>query len=138
MLKIAKWMKTISEKRSFSVSPRIIWEIISDLSRSDWVPGVESISLEDNVRTFKMKGMGRLVEKILKCDHETLELEYSAIETLAPINHHLAKINLLTNDKGLTDFIWTTEIDPEEFADAIQQGMVSSLDQLELVLSETV
>ena len=131
-------MKTISEKRSFSVSPRIIWDIISDLSRSDWVPGVESISLEDNVRTFKMKGMGRLVEKILNCDHETLELEYSAIETLAPINHHLAKINLLTNDKGLTDFIWTTEIDPEEFADAIQQVMVSSLDQLELVLSETV
>ena len=131
-------MKTISEKRSFSVSPRIIWEIISDLSRSDWVPGVESISLEDNVRTFKMKGMGGLVEKILKCDHEALELEYSAVETLAPINHHLAKINLLTNDKGFTDFTWTTEIDPEEFADAIHQGMVSSLDQLELVLSETV
>ena len=41
-------------------------------------------------------------------------------------------------DVKLSDFIWTTEIDPEEFADAIQQGMVSSLDQLELVLSETV
>ena len=130
-------MKTIVEKRSFNVSPKMIWKIISDLSRSDWVPGVESITLEDNVRTFKMQGMGRLVEKILKCDHEALELEYSAIETLAPINHHLAKIKLVSNENDSTDFIWTTEIDPEEFADAILQGMVSSLDQLELVLSET-
>ena len=130
-------MKTIEEKRSFNVPPQMIWNIVSDLSRSDWVPGVESITLEDNVRTFKMKGMGRLVEKILRCDHDALELEYSAIETLAPINHHLAKIKLVSNDNETTDFIWTTEIDPEEFADAIFQGMVSSLDQLELVLSET-
>ena len=130
-------MKTIEEKRSFNFSPKRIWEIISDLSRSDWVPGVESITLEDNVRTFKMQGMGRLVEKIIKCDHDALELEYSAIETLAPINHHLAKIKLVSNENDSTDFIWTTEIDPEEFADAILQGMVSSLDQLELVLSET-
>jgi len=130
-------MKTIEEKRSFNVSPQMIWNIISDLSRSDWVPGVESITLEDNVRTFKMKGMGRLVEKIIKCDHDAYELEYSAIETLAPINHHLAKIKLVSNENESTNFIWTTEIDPEEFADAILQGMVSSLDQLELVLSET-
>ena len=130
-------MKIIEEKRSFNVSPQMIWNIISDLSRSDWVPGVESITLEDNVRTFKMKGMGRLVEKIVKCHHDALELQYSAIETLAPINHHLAKIKLISNENESTDFIWTTEIDPEEFADAIHQGMVSSLDQLELVLSET-
>ena len=130
-------MKIIEEKRSFNVSPQMIWNIISDLSRSDWVPGVESITLENNVRTFKMKGMGRLVEKIVKCDHDALELQYSAIETLAPINHHLAKIKLVSNENESTDFIWTTEIDPEEFADAIHQGMVSSLDQLELVLSET-
>jgi len=130
-------MKYIQEKRLFNFSPQIIWSIVSDLSRSDWVPGVESITLEDNVRTFKMKGMGRLVEKIVKCDHDVYELEYSAIETLAPINHHLAKIKLVSNENESTNFIWTTEIDPEEFADAILQGMVSSLDQLELVLSET-
>jgi len=131
-------MKTIEEKRLFSVPPEMVWNIISDLSRSDWVRGVESITLEDNIRTFKMKGMGRLVEKILKCDHDLLELEYSAIETIAPINHHLAKIKLVSNKNQSTEFIWTTEIDPEEFADAIQQGMISSLDQLELVLSETI
>ena len=130
-------MKTGEEKRLFNVPPQIIWNMVSELSASDWVPGVETIIVEDNIRTFKMKGMSRLVEKIVKCDHDALELEYSAIETLAPINHHLAKIKLVSNENESTDFSWTTEIDPEEFADAILQGMVSSLDQLELVLSET-
>ena len=93
--------------------------------------------MEHYVWSIKEKGGGRLGEKIGKCDHDALELEYSAIETLAPINHHLAKIKLVSNENESTNFIWTTEIDPEEFADAILQGMVSSLDQLELVLSET-
>ena len=109
-------MKTIEEKRSFNVSPQMIWNIISDLSRSDWVPGVESITLEDNVRTFKMKGMGRLVEKILRCDHDALELEYSAIETLAPINHHLAKIKLVSNDNETTDFSQYAQVPFDQLA----------------------
>ena len=129
-------MKTISEKRSFSVSPRIIWEIISDLSRSDWVPGVESIELEGNKRIFKMSGMGRLVEEILECNDSKMELTYSAVETMAPIGHHLAKIKLYAEDER-TIFEWTTEIDPPEFSDAIQQGMLASLDQLDKILKNS-
>ena len=58
-------MKKITEKRLFHNSPDTIWKIISNISRSDWVPGVESIELDGNKRIFKMKGMGRLVEKII-------------------------------------------------------------------------
>jgi hypothetical protein len=28
----------------------MMWKRMSDVSRSDWVPGVEGITLEDNVR----------------------------------------------------------------------------------------
>ena len=38
-------------------------------------------------RIFKMAGMGRLVEEIIECNHEKMELSYSAIETMAPIQH---------------------------------------------------
>ena len=41
-------MKKIKEKREFEASPEIIWNIVSNISRSDWVPGVESIELEGN------------------------------------------------------------------------------------------
>jgi hypothetical protein len=129
-------MKKILERRVFQFHPSLIWEIISDISRSDWVPGVESITLDGNKRIFKMKGLGSLVEEIIDCDDSNMKLTYSAIETMAPIIHHLAIIQLLA-DGDTTIFEWSTEIDPPDFAEAIQQGMVGSLDQLEQILIKT-
>ena len=129
-------MNKIKEKREFEASPEIIWNIVSNISRSDWVPGVESIELEGNKRIFKMEGMGRLVEEIIECNDENMELSYSAIETAIPIQHHLAIIKLSEMDDN-TIFDWTTEIDPPEFSDAIRQGMLASLDQLEKVLKNS-
>lgn len=129
-------MEIISETREFESSPDAIWSVISDIGRCDWVPGVESIELEGNKRVFKMSGMGRLVEEILNCDDANMELSYSAIETMAPIKHHLANIKLIPGENSTT-FEWTTQIDPPEFADAIRQGMLASLDQLERVLNKS-
>ena len=55
---------------------------------------------------------------------------------MAPIGHHLAKIKLYAEDER-TVFEWTTEIDPPEFSDAIQQGMLASLDQLDKILKNS-
>ena len=129
-------MIKIKEKKEFKESPAIIWEIVSNISRSDWVPGVENIILDGNKRIFKMEGMGRLVEEIIECNDENMELSYSAIETAIPIQHHLAIIKLSEMEDN-TIFDWTTEIDPPEFSDAIRQGMLASLDQLEKVLKNS-
>ena len=126
-------MKKIEETRIYRVEPERIWEIIGDISRCDWVPGVESIEVNGDERTFKMSGMGELVERIIDCNDSEMELTYSAIETMAPINHHLAKIKLIKQDKE-TLFQWSTEIDPPEFADAIRAGMIASLDQLQEII----
>ena len=61
-------MKNIIEKRYFEHPIAEVWKIISDVSRTDWVPGVDSIVLEGDTRVFKFKGMGDLVEKILLLD----------------------------------------------------------------------
>ena len=82
-----------------------------------------------------MKGMGRLVEEIIDCNNSEMKLTYYAIETMAPINHNLAIIQLHQNEEN-TLFEWETEIDPPEFSDAIQQGMIASLNQLENILKE--
>ena len=129
-------MKEIEQIRIYPAEVQVVWSIISNLSRSDWVPGVESITLSEDTRIFKMEGMGDLVERILKCNDETRELHYSAIKTQAPINHHLAKIKL-EDYEGKTKFIWTTEIDPEVFAEAIKQGMIASLDKLSEVIQNS-
>ena len=129
-------MKIISITEELKSEAADVWAIFSDLTRSDWVPGVEEIKLEGDERTFKMEGMGDLVEKILSCDQNEMELKYSAIKTAIPIKHHLAVIKITSLNQGCK-FDWTTEIDPEVFADSIHTSMKESLVQLKVVLKET-
>ena len=126
-------MKKILETREFDHPIEEIWKIISDVSRSDWVPGVSKITLKDDTRIFEMEGMGDLIERIITSDSSSYELTYSAIKTAIPIDHHLARIKLI-EDEDKTVFVWSTEIEPEIFADAIQKGVLASLDGLQRVL----
>ena len=126
-------MKKITESTEFNYPIDAIWNIISDISRSDWVPGVDKITLDGDTRIFEMEGMGDLVERIISCDEKNYEPKYSAIKTAVPIDHHLALIKL-TKSGDKTLFSWSTEIDSEIFSDAIQQGMRESLKELQRVL----
>ena len=126
-------MKTLTLSESLNHKVSSVWEIISDLSRSDWVPGVDEIFLEGDTREFFMQGMGKIKEKVLLCDERNKVLKYSAIETPAEIKHHLACIELTESETGC-DFSWSTEIDPEIYSSGVEQGMVSSLKQLEKIL----
>ena len=58
-------MKTLKEENIFNCSAEALWNILSDVSRSDWVPSVDSISLKDNMRSFSMDGIGEVTEEIL-------------------------------------------------------------------------
>jgi len=127
-------MQTLSFSENLEQDIQTVWEIISDLSRTDWVPGVNEISLNDDTREFFMEGMGKITEKILLCDHENKVLKYSAIESPVELNHHLACIELSENDVGC-EFKWTTEIDPGVYSSGIEQGMISSLKQLKKILN---
>ena len=69
-------MKTIKEKEIFPVNAQAIWDVISDPTNSSWVPTVEEISLDGDVRSFSMEGMGEIKEKILKIDHDNKIAEY--------------------------------------------------------------
>ena len=127
-------MKTLSLTENLNYKASVVWEVISDISRTDWVPGVEEISLNEDTREFFMEGMGKIKEKIVLCDHENKVLKYSAIESPVELNHHLACIEISENKMGC-DFKWTTEIDPEIYSSGIEQGMISSLKELKKILN---
>ena len=97
------------------------------------IPKPAKISMENDTREFFMQGMGKIKEKILLCDETNKVLKYSAIETPAEIKHHLACIELTENETGC-DFSWSTEIDPEIYGSGVEQGMISSLEQLKKIL----
>ena len=127
-------MNVLKLSESLNHTAVTVWKVISDLSRTDWVPGVDEISLQDDTRHFFMEGMGKIKEKIVLCDHENKILKYSAIESPVELNHHLACIEVSENEMGC-DFKWTTEIDPEIYSSGIEQGMISSLKQLKKILN---
>jgi hypothetical protein len=81
-----------------------------------------------------MEGMGTVKEKILLLDNENMKLQYSAVETRTPIQHHLATMQITSVSEETCKLDWTTEIDPEIFADAIHQGMLISIDGIKKVI----
>jgi len=129
-------MHTVTELVNFNFPAKTVWDIISDVSRSDWLPTVSRINIIDDYRIFEMEGMGQIKEKILECNHTTMTLKYSAIETRTPINHHLATMEIIALEDSICALRWTTEIDPEIFGNAIYQGMLISIEGLKKILNE--
>ena len=128
-------MKTLTEKITFECSASSLWNILSDVTRCDWVPTIEEISLEGDCRVFEMEGMGTVKERILLLDNESMKLQYSAVETRTPLEHHLATMHITELNNETCQLEWTTEIDPEIFADAIHQGMLISIEGISKVIS---
>ena len=127
-------MKTLKEETKFNCSADELWLILSDVGRCDWVPTIEKISLEGDFRHFEMTGMGQITEKILKQDDASITLQYSAIKTPAPIEHHLATMQIASLNEQECMLSWTTEISPDIFADGIHQGMLISIDGIKKVI----
>ena len=72
-------MKTVKIEHGFPQPADEVWAIFADVTRCDWVPAVEEIKLEGDVRSFEMEGIGEVQERIVLLDHEARKLQYSAI-----------------------------------------------------------
>ena len=60
-------------------------------------------------------------------------LSYSVIESPAPLSHHLAKITVLESNNS-SRLIWTSEVEPDEFAQLIKDGMESSIEEIKKIV----
>ena len=127
-------MKTIKIEKHFKQSAEEVWEIFADVTRCDWVPGIEKITLNGDVRSFDMAGLGEVQERIILLDAEQRKLHYSVIKARSVLEHHLAKIHITEVGEGCY-FFWETEIAPDEYAPAIEQGMQSAFAQLQKILA---
>ncbi len=130
-------MKVLSETLTLDCPAASLWNILSDVTRCDWVPTIDSINLEGDCRVFEMDGMGKVKERILLLDNEYMKLKYSAVETPAPIEHHLATMQVTEIDDFSCQLDWTTEIDPEIFAEAIHQGMLVSIEGIKKTIKHS-
>ncbi len=110
-----------------------IWAVVGDPVRIDWVPGVASCTMDDDVRRFSMAGAGELAERILSRDPERRRLEYSVIQSTPPLKAHRAAIEVIEQAEGCL-LIWETEVLPEAVEPFIRRSMEAALAQLETLL----
>ena len=110
-----------------------LWELFSDVTRSDWVPFAIKILYEDGVRTFIMEGVGEIKEKIIEINHSEKSLTYKVVQSPVPLDHHLAKVTIL-EDKNFSKLIWVSEIKPDKFEKLIKDGMESSIEMIQKIL----
>ena len=110
-----------------------LWELFSDVTRSDWVPFANKILYEDGVRTFIMEGVGEIKEKIIEINHSEKSLTYKVVQSPVPLDHHLAKVTIL-EDKNFSKLIWLSEIKPDKFEKLIKDGMESSIEMIQKIL----
>ena len=127
-------MKILKEKTSIDCAATTLWNILSDVTRCDWVPTINKIDLEGDCRVFEMEGMGKIKEQILLLDNDAMTLQYSAIETRTPIDHHLATILIEEDSDHSCVLNWSTEIEPDIFAEAIYQGILISIEGIKKVI----
>jgi len=125
----------IKIERILPYGPSVIWSIVGEPGRVDWVPGVESAEFDGVVRRFKMAGAGGLAERINERDEGRMYLEYSVIESTPPLQSHVASIALQAHEEG-TLFTWQTHVEPVEVEPFIAKGMKGSLELLASILAE--
>ena len=116
-------MKRIRIEKQIKCSADSLWELFADVTRSDWVPFANEIVLENDVRTFKMDGVGEIKEKIIEKDQANKSLTYSVIKSPAPLNHHLSKVTVL-EDNNFSKLVWTSEVEPDEFEKLIHNEIM--------------
>ena len=126
-------MKKIRIEKQIKCSVDSLWELFSDVTRSDWVPFANEIILENDIRTFKMDGVGEIKEKIIEKDQANKSLTYSVIKSPAPLDHHLAKVTVL-EENNFAKLVWTSEVEPDEFEKLIADGMESSIEMIKKIL----
>ncbi|MDA0272247.1 MAG: SRPBCC family protein [Proteobacteria bacterium] len=125
---------TIQIKHEFNAAAQALWDIVGTPDRIDWVPGVTECVFDGEIRRLGMPGAGQIAEKILLRDDEKMRLEYSCIDSIPPLDHHLATIQLDSIDEDRCLMHWKTEVIPLAIEPFIEKSMQGCLKQLEELL----
>jgi carbon monoxide dehydrogenase subunit G len=105
---------------SIDTDPDEIWKLIRDFGGlAQYMPGVDSCTLDGDVRTLQMMGI-EIKEQLRAIDDDTRRLTYSVVES--PMNNlvsHEATIAVEPEGTG-SHVSWTVEVEPAEMLPVFQ------------------
>ncbi len=127
-------MATIRHHTHIDRRPDDVWRVVADAGGiSAWFPGIDASSAEGDRRRCRAGGV-ELVEQILTVDDELRRFQYRIVEGPAPLEFHLATVDVLPDGDGAL-VVYSTEVVPDEakalFDPAIAAGVAGLKAHLE-------
>jgi carbon monoxide dehydrogenase subunit G len=128
-------MASSKAEASIDRAPNDVWNIVRNFGGlADYMPGVESCTVDGDVRTVGTMGI-EVKEQLRDLDDETRRISYSVIESpMTNLISHLATISVDAEGGG-TRFTWEVEVEPDEllplFSGIYEQSVVALKEKLE-------
>lgn len=106
-----------------------VWAVAGDFGGlAGWMPGIESCTVEGDLRTISMSGM-EIGERLVRRDDAARVLVYTIASGPAPVDKHEATITV-TPAGSNSHVTWAVEVEPESMLALFQQIYQQSLDAL--------
>jgi carbon monoxide dehydrogenase subunit G len=110
-----------------------VWTLAGDFGGlAGWMPGIESCTVEGDIRTIDMSGM-QIGERLVRRDDATRVLVYSIASGPAPVDKHEAIITVTPAGDG-SHVTWAVEVEPESMLPLFEQIYQQSLDAMKAKL----
>jgi carbon monoxide dehydrogenase subunit G len=103
-----------------------VWAVVGDFGGiGGWMPGIETCTVDGDVRTIAMSGM-EIGERLVRRDDAGRALVYSIASGAVPLDRHEATITVTPAGAG-SHVTWAVDLEPETmlplFTQIYQQGL---------------
>ena len=130
-------MASLRHERRISASADAVWDVVRrPESIPDWFPGVESCTVDGNVRVITTAMGIEMPEEILTIDHLLRRFAY---RVTAPIyRFHLGVIDVIALGEWDSLCVYSTTAEPDLLALLIDGATVGALDQIQRLAEAAV
>lgn len=94
--------------------PEEVWDLISDFGDLSYMPGVESVTVEGELRTVKTMGM-EIEEHLVAKDDAARSFSYSIVGGV-PVDSHQANVSVRPDGEG-SRLVWEVTVTPDDALD---------------------
>jgi len=99
---------------SIDRSPDDVWKLLREFGGlAEWMPGIESCSVDADVRTLQTMGI-EIKEQLRSLDDDARRISYSVVESpMGNLQSHLATISVDPEGSG-SHVTWAVEVVPDD------------------------
>jgi len=125
-------METETAEIEIAASPADAWVVVGDFGGIGWMPGIDSVTVDGDVRTIAMMGI-EVKEQLVARDDAARTITYAITESPMALESHEATITVHEAGDG-SRVTWEVSVAPEGaamFKDIYQGSLGALKDRLE-------